>query len=275
MLLAKTKELMAPQTLRGLVEAHDQARALVSEAVQLLGQAQGLLSAQFGEYLDEIMPDKLARWDFKAERVLETAKSCQALITKQGWQYMLKQTGVDALLTAKRKEEFNKALERGDAPAFTVENILGMLGGLAQDLDGYFAEAVWEVWNWLKPYRRDGYKTNDRSTYEIASKVIKSGVFNDGGKWLSHWHDRQLTDMDKVFHLLDGQGVPRYPDDLNTKIREQLQKHPGDRELTTAYFRLAWFKNGNCHIEFLRPALLQRFNAIAGQGLLKAEEKAA
>ncbi len=279
MILADTKEIMAPQTLASLVQAHDQARRLVSEGVQLLAQAHHLLSETFGESgFAYILPDDTRRYDLEGSSAVRTIEAGQALISRNGWQYMLQQSGVNALLTAKRKEEFQKALEKGEAPAFTVENILALLGGLAKDLDGYFAEAVLEAWGWLKPWGwgREHYKTNQRSEYEIAAKVIKGGVVTPSyrsGFDVSYYRRNNLVDLDKVFHLLDGQGVPRYPGDLVTTMQTAMQA--GQDECKTAYFRVKWYKNGNAHIEFLRADLLTKFNAIAGKGLLKRESEAA
>ncbi len=278
MILAETKELMAPQTLASLVQAHDQSRALVSEGVQLISQAHHILSEAFGSRFNSVLPDDTRRHDLEGTWAMRTIEGGQALISRNGWSYMLHKSGVDALLTAKRKAEFQKALEKGEAPAFTVENILALLGGLAKDLDGYFAEAVLAVWDWLKPWGwgREHYKTNQRSEYEIASKVIKGGIASPGwagGKFsVNHYRRDNLTDMDKVFHLLDGKGVPHYPGDLVTTMQTAMQA--GQDSCTTPYFRIRWFKNGKGHIELLRADLLQQFNAIAGKGLLKREEAA-
>lgn len=280
MLLAETKELMAPQTLTGLVAAHDQARRLMSEGVQMINQAAQILGEAFGcSHLAGVLPHDCRGYDLEGSSATRTIEQGQALISRNGWNYVLKQSGVDALLTAKRKEQFQKSLENGEAPVFTVGNIISLLGGLAQDSDGYFSEAVLEAWDWLKPWgwSREHYKTNQKSEYEIASKVIKGGIANPG--WgdrcsfsVGHYRRDNLMDMDKVFHLLDGKGVPRYPADLVSTMQTAMAA--GQDQCTTPYFRIKWFKNGNGHIEFLRLDLLQKFNGIAGKGLLKREEAA-
>jgi hypothetical protein len=177
-------------------------------------------------------------------------------------------------LSTKRKEEFRAQIEDQQAPPFNVENAMGLLGGLVNDLDAYFAEAVKEIFDWLKPGAWDKkYKTNEKSRFEIGKKIIVTWVMRWEYGRMSMWprSGNSLIDLDKMFHLLDGQGVPKYPGDLVTQIRSAI--NGGENEVETAYFSLKWYKNGNLHLTFLRDDLLQAFNAKAGERLLRGDER--
>ena len=104
--------------------------------------------------------------------------------------------------------------------------------------------------------------------------MIKHSVVSPWGSGFhfNHWShaDERFHDLDKVFHLLDGAGIPKYPGDMVTAMREAMAA--GQQECTTKYLKVRWFKNGNAHLEFLRLDLLQKLNAKAGEGLLKTDQ---
>jgi len=104
------------------------------------------------------------------------------------------------------------------------------------------------------------YKTN--IPWKVGPKVIIERVFGVYG-----WIDREdlLSDLDKVFHMLDGKGFPEYPNDLVTKAKEAVRAK--NSEFETDYFDCrAYFKTGTLHIKFKRSDLVARFNMIGAAG---------
>jgi len=267
--------LIPRQTITSLVEAHDNAVRLAMEGLEKLAQAQGLLERTLGKYRHEIYPhNELNSYALEATALPRTLEASARLIRVNSWSYLLELTGLEALLSNQRKEEIQAQLNKGEAPPFTVENAMAHLGHMAGGLDGYFAEALKEVWDWLKPWSRDQLKTNQKSRYELGQRIIKRGLvsYSYGRVSFNHWGraENHLHDLDKVFHLLDGAGIPKYPGDLVTAMRAAMDA--GQWECATRFFRVKWFKNGNAHIEFLRLDLLRELNAKAGEGLLKTDQ---
>ena len=74
--------------------------------------------------------------------------------------------------------------------------------------------------------------------------------------------------MDNAFHLIDGAGISKYPENAITAI-ENAAKNQDFAE--TEYFRFQWYKNGNLHIKFKRMDLVNKINQIAGDRLLGKE----
>jgi hypothetical protein len=268
-------ELMPRQTITSLVQAHDAAVKLAMEGLEKLSQAQALLERTFGKYKHEVIPrDRLNSYALEVSSLHLTLEESARHIRVNSWAYLLEQTGLEALLSSKRKEEIKGQLKKGEAPPFTVDNAMAHLGHMAGGLDEYFAEAVREVWDWLKPWRSDKLKTNSKSRYELGLKLIKCHLvsFSWGSFSFNHWSNGEshVHDLDKVFHLLDGAGIPKYSGDLVTAMKAAMAA--GGRECSTSYFGVRWFKNGNVHFEFLRPDLVQKLNAKAGEGLLKTDQ---
>ena len=124
-------------------------------------------------------------------------------------------------------------------------------------------ETVKEVFDWLRPWR-DEYKTNKR--FQIGKKAIKDWmVENHGyGFGIRHRSEKEITALDNAFHLLDGKGVRRYPEDLvtgiKTSMKEKKQYYEDDM------FKCKWYLKGTLHIEFKRLDLLKKFNQIGSGG---------
>jgi hypothetical protein len=77
----------------------------------------------------------------------------------------------------------------------------------------------------------------------------------------------ELRALDRVFHMLDGQGL--VPRSHYGELVDAIEACRGTGEGATKYFRFRMFANGNLHLWFTRADLLLRFNQIAGAGLLK------
>lgn len=270
-------EIIPRQTITSLVGAHDEAVRLASEGLKLLNQAQTVLETALGDsQADVIDYNFAASLDLKTQYLHHALEGTTKTIKRCCWRYLLRQTGVDAFLSTNRKDKLSRQIEEDGTPDFTLENAMGLLGGLVHDLDGYFNEAIKEVFDWLKPGAWDSYKTNTKSKFEIAQKVIRGGVVEKtygGTAWTFRgWPGprNRIIDLDKVFHLLDGKGTPHYPGDLATVMQAVMDKD-GDT-LETEYFKMRWYVNGNLHLTFLREDLLQKLNAKAGEHLLKMSE---
>ena len=78
-------------------------------------------------------------------------------------------------------------------------------------------------------------------------------------------HD-ELMAIDKVFHLLDGQGIP---EGYEGPLIDALQT-AGDGKGETNYFVFQCYQNTNIHLTFKRLDLVKLLNQVAGGGALKS-----
>jgi len=136
----------------------------------------------------------------------------------------------------------------------------------AANLQVFLEEAVTEVFEYLRPHNSH-HKTN--TEYEIKNKVILTWMVERGyGKTpfrVNYHRDKHLIALENVFLMLDGKGVVKsYHGELYDGICSTE-----DGTGKTPYFKFRCFQNGNLHLEFLRPDLVAKLNAIAGGNRLK------
>ncbi|MBN1514063.1 MAG: DUF4942 domain-containing protein, partial [Phycisphaerae bacterium] len=158
-----------------------------------------------------------------------------------------------------------RELDRGELPELTELNVFAFLEKLQNSLPDMFEQSLQEVFDWLRPCDRWGphYKTNNK--YHVGGKVILGCVMERpwGGHFTVRYDKQQkLHALDNVFHLLDGQGVARYPHDLVTALR--AAGDGGSQACETEYFACKWFCNGNLHLTFKRMDLVKELNRRAG-----------
>ena len=79
----------------------------------------------------------------------------------------------------------------------------------------------------------------------------------------------QAQAVDKAFHLLDGKGLPKYPGDFLTAIREAMRRSRGPGFAgESEYFRFRVYGNGNVHLELKRMDLVAGINRRCGGNMV-------
>jgi hypothetical protein len=82
---------------------------------------------------------------------------------------------------------------------------------------------------------------------------------------VNYHREKYLTALDNVFSLIDGKGpVKSYHGPLYDAITDSP-----DGTGSTEYFKFRCCLNGNLHLEFLKPALVAKLNAVAGGNRLR------
>ncbi len=247
-------ELMEKQTLLSIIENYELAQADIRQGFELLAAAKERLETVFGEYFDDIFPERLSDRHLRESAVLSAN-----LVRRNAWGYLLDHMQVWAIMSDSAKGHLSQQLKDNKMPEITHENVLGTFQQFLQNAETFFEDAVKEVFNFLRPGQwRQRYKTNQR--YHIGKRVILTYAVTSYGT--QSGMDQKLRALDNVFHRLDGKGTPKYPDDLITTISDKIRNKAALAE--TPYFRCKWYGNGNLHIEFLRSDLLKELNRIGG-----------
>ena len=82
---------------------------------------------------------------------------------------------------------------------------------------------------------------------------------------VNYRRQKYLTALDNVFSMIDGKGaVKSYYGGLSDAITSSP-----DGKGKTEYFSFKCFMNGNLHIEFMKPELVAKLNAVAGGARLR------
>ena len=182
---------------------------------------------------------------------------------RRAWQMLVDHLGIKALMSVKKRADFERQLEAGELPDISEETILGVILGLAGQAKDFAAEAVGEVFEILRPQTANWdrqYKTND--VFRVGRRVILTWMVRTrwgGGFEVNYQREAQVNAIDGVFHLLDGKGVLK---ERRGPLAQAINATGKDGKGETDYFKFRCFKNGNLHLEFKNLELVKQLNQL-------------
>jgi len=188
----------------------------------------------------------------------EFNKDVRKAVDRDAWMSMVKLSGLRNLMDATAHETFRNSLEK-DPPEFTLENVMGMFVQAANDAPQMLERSIVKVFDRLNTKR---YKTN--SAFRLGPRIILSGAlatWRYGSGWNSYGYSFNLVaDMDRFFHILDG----KKPPEAGNAADAIGQAHTkGEKKFETEYFEARMFRgNGNLHLKFRRPDLVDKVNRV-------------
>jgi hypothetical protein len=264
------KGIAVHKTISERVDAYQVAVANITEAYAILAEAQKTLDDAFGRassYYPEfdVLPGRTSDVDRQRDQVLEE-------IGRKAWRHLINLSGIRKVLSVKRAEELDKKLYNDKLDEINHENVAGMLTMLAGQGTDFAEEAVKEVYEYLRPGARgSSYKTNQAyARWRLGKKVILTGAVEHGygGKVpfrVGYYRYDMFRALDKVFHLLDGRGDGlKDTSYLSPLIDAVNTSETGEGQ--TDYFTFKAHHNGNLHLTFRRPELVDKLNRVAGGG---------
>ena len=196
------------------------------------------------------------------EAMHELRRSC--------WGCLVERLKVRRIMSIKAWDELQRTIEKEDPPPITVENVEALVRRFQVEAGDMLRASIEEVFDWLRP-RCSEYKTN--TEFEIGKRVVLSWMVEP---WVTRWtvvhsHEQNLIALERVFAMCDGQAFQ--PDEgisfsaISSAIKSC--KLPGPCQGETPYFKFRGYRNRNLHLEFKRPDLVTKLNAIAGGARLK------
>lgn len=251
-----TKRLNVRQTVQAFREACD----LIRSGYATVEKAKATLDSAFllgGEHISRMPIQEMHGREPHWERPEDTIHE----VEKQAWRAIVDRLELRRFLSVKRWDELQKNLEAGKMGELTEEKALQLLQSFAGQFDELIAEAVTEVYNFLRPWN-SSKKTN--TPFRVGKRVILEGylsVWSLPAFQPAYQREQQLTALENVFSSLDGKGqvTKTHWSQLSEAIRRSQ-----DGKGQTEYFRFKCFRNRNLHLEFLRPDLVHELNRIAG-----------
>lgn len=197
--------------------------------------------------------------------------------TRAAWKILIEKLGVEKLMSPRDRDKLRDQIsgERGNdgkvaapLPEISAESIIQVLTGFIADAPRFIEQSIREVYEWLIPRGSRGagkYVTNHKD--RLGRKVIIGYVADLWDHRINGVNCRmysQITALDAVFHSIDGAGIPdgHHGPLLSAMIESREFNWQGE----TGYFRFRLHKNGNAHIEFRRPDLVDLFNQVAADG---------
>lgn len=172
-------------------------------------------------------------------------------IRSDAWRYLLDQTGIVTLMDSKTHKKMNDDLEN-NPPALTRKTIKDVLIDLFKRRDAILADSLINVFLSLSRH----YKSNDKIKLTGKRVIIYIGA----GLWRTTENTDKLTDLERILRYLDGQPAPsERQETLGYRV---AYKAKDTDEIETDYLRVVLFKNGNAHIYFKRPDLIDQCNKL-------------
>lgn len=233
--------------------------------MQELNDTFGLIGAQkafesSAEIMGETEPEKIARE-----------------MKRRAWSVLIEKLGLRKIMSPKRIEEFDHVLQQNrhrrpsedpiDAfPEIHPDTIFQVLSGYAKSADEFLDETIDDVYQFLKPWNNDTYKTNAKNRWKLSNKIILTYAverFYSGSFHLRYSNSAdRIKALDSIFHLLDGKGFPKsHSGPLSDAIQDCNLSNPRNE---TEYFKIRCCKNGNLHLDFKRLDLVDEFNFRCG-----------
>lgn len=265
-------ELARRTTLNELCEAWQKSTAEIQTAYGLLVEA--------GERLRLVFAGRESGFDivpYNTRPDFSEPQEAIAHLKKQVWGALMNRLELRKILSLKRIAEMDRQIESGQGlPEITLPNVLAILESNLANSGQFMEEKVLECYEWLRPggWSRTKYKTNEKSMAAgVGSKVVLTWAvehnYSTRGFQVNYSKVDNLRALDQVFHLLDGkpQSDASWRGPLVDAIGAQTNFDKND--FATDYFRGRCFRNQNLHLEFTRPDLVAKFNAIAGGARLK------
>jgi hypothetical protein len=243
-------------SIENIVSQRDAVLERLARAYDLIAEAEGIAARAhlgFPEFsLDQYSrscSDIISGYN-RAGRP-EIVAGTKKKIDREAWKYLLGESGMKSFMDAKAREQFSRNLDSGQFPEFTAENISATFSQLYDTRAEMFERGVLECFRLLS--RK--YATND--LFKFGKRIIVKSFFSGYGS-LNGRMATAVDDLLRVFHVLDGKPEPDHRHGLHgINLRSGT-----DSVYDDSYISLKGFLNGNAHITFKRPDLVEKMNRI-------------
>jgi len=257
-----TTDLALRKTLTSLITHYEAACTDIEAAYASLAATEAALQIDFGPYIKVLPGHSYAD-------VGKTANAVIKEITAKAWYTILERMELRKIASLKRYEAVMADVDAGRMPVLNQRTVLDLLQAYSQNMSDIAREAAQEVYDILTPGKRSSgqrFKTNAR--YGIGKTVILPGYVEHAGTStlrVNYYRRTALVQVDRVFHLLDGQAVL---DGYTSPLCDAINSAGtiGATSGQTAYFAWKACHNSNLHLRFLRPDLVAALNAAAADG---------
>ncbi|CAJ5327559.1 methyltransferase domain protein [Burkholderia pseudomallei] len=174
------------------------------------------------------------------------------IIDIRGWDYLLSESGLRTFMDAKARDQWNNQIAEGDVPELTAANIEATFAQLYGSRGDMFERGV------LECFRRLSWNYRTNEPFKFGKRIIVRYLLSSGSP--NHRVTNELDDLIRAFCVLDGKPEPDHRHGAHCLVSDARQARC--MEAGNDYFHLRWFKNGNGHLTFLRPDLVDRMNRI-------------
>lgn len=238
-----------------ILDTMQQACTLLVEADQLA--VSGGFGSQWTKVAELIERTRYARYyasdreheDHRANPAAELLASYETHIDAGGWNHLLHASGLRSFMDSKARDQWADNIEKRQAPPLTIDNIAATFHTLHEARADMVERGVLEVFRRLSW----NYQTNEPCRF--GKRLIVSYV-----RSCHSFKGDKLDDLVRAFCVFDGKPEPDHRAGLSVLMHDATRE--GRRECENDYLHVRWFKNGNGHVTFKRPDLVDKLNSI-------------
>lgn len=248
---SNVQDLVPSVSIDAIIMRRDAMVAQLTTAHHALKSAEALAEAMFG-------PERgyrLALVNYSSRREFTTDEGIAEMVREvdgRAWAFLLKESGLQTFLDASARAQWDQAIDKNDVPPLTRENIEATFSTLYSARGEMFERGVVEVFRALSW----DFKTN--TPIKFGKRIILRHVICSYGYPEVRGTDK-LDDLVRVFSVLDGKPEPDHRNGMYRRLADR-DKSTGITEAD--YFQIRTFKNGNGHLTFKRPDLVDKMNGI-------------
>lgn len=260
-------ELVKSISIENMLRQRDAAIERLTEAKRLIDEADSIaMGAGLGTVSGHI-GDKYGRSGGGAPiGAPDFVESITKRVDAHGWKHLMKESGLLTLMDAKAREEWNKGVYEYTTPPLTKTNVDSTFSMLYEGRGELFERGLINCFRGLSW----DYKTNQ--PFKLGKRIIMAYLFQKQvGNYtqsVNHHAADKLDDLVRVFSVLDGKPEPDYRNGANSRLSDAARKRERFAELE--YFDIVWFKNGNGHLTFKRPELVEQINKVIAKNFPNA-----
>jgi hypothetical protein len=262
----ETQELVPSVSIDNLLAQRNAIVERLERMAALQAEIEELSQAAFGS--DEAAPALECR---RVHASLDSDHGLKRMVKRvdaAAWQYLMSQSGLRTFMDGEARAQWDKVLYEGkpeDIPDLTLETIWQTFRNLNDQRGIMFERGVVRCFRQLSW----DYKTNN--PYLFGKRIILERVldiwgcsgktYSSGPSWTGC--DR-LDDLLRVLLVLDGQPEQDHRQGAYHVLREHFSYSRHDREPVelAGMLSIRCYKNGNGHVTFLRPDLVDKLNEI-------------
>jgi hypothetical protein len=167
------------------------------------------------------------------------------------WNLLLHRSGLRTFMDAKARDQWDEEIEKVRTPPLTTDNIRATFAQLHASRGEFFERGVLQV------FRSLSWDYRSNLPRRFGTRIILRHVVSSWGYPASERCD-PLDVLLRAFNLLDGKPEPDHRHGMAARLRAR----PKGEDLVDEYVRIRTFKNGNAHVFFLKPRLIDELNRI-------------
>ena len=257
-------ELVPSVSIENLLAQRDAIVERLRRAAGLILEVEDLSVAAFGD--DSAAPSLTCR---RANACFPgSTDELVKRVDAAAWDFLMNRSGLRTFMDAAARAQWQKDIYERKVPSLTLENVQATFKELFDSRREMFERGVIEVFRHLSW----DYRTNNPRLFgkRIILRYILDTWGNAGkrttGGPSSTGCDR-LDDLIRVMTVLDGKPEPDHRQGAYAVLREHFnfQSFADGATLIGEMISIRCFHNGNGHITFLRPDLVDQLNAIVAK----------